>query len=166
MTNDLQSAASPIEGGRLGHTAPWTPAAVRLDPRDPIAGWLNEGGASLDPPMRRLSILVVEDEPMIAMLLGELLSEMGHDVCAIVGDEEGAVAAAAFHEPDLMIVDATLGRGSGLRAVDTIGLTAPIPCVYTSGDALEVRRRKPDALVLQKPYDEADLAAAIRRAIA
>jgi CheY-like chemotaxis protein len=113
-----------------------------------------------------LHILVVEDEPLIGMLLAELLVEMGHDVCAVVSDEAGAVAAAALHEPDLMIVDATLGRGSGVRAVDTANLTRRVRHFFTTGDALKVRLIKPDALVLQKPFDENDLANAIARAVA
>ncbi len=102
---------------------------------------------------------------MIAMLLGELLAAMGHEVCGIVGDEAGAVASAAVHKPDLMIVAAALGVGSGVRAVDTVISIGPSPHLFTSGDALAVRRQKPGAMVLQKPYNEADLAAAIRHAI-
>jgi CheY-like chemotaxis protein len=129
-----------------------------------VGASVNERGA-IAPPERRLRILVVEDEPTIAMLLGELLAAMGHEVCALASDEAGAVALAAFHRPDLMIVDATLGAGSGVRAVDTAILGGPSPHLFTSGDALAVRLVRPDSLVLQKPYNEADLAAAIHRAI-
>ena len=41
--------------------------------------------------MTALSILVVEDDAMIGMLLGEMLEEMGYDVCAIAATEEDAV---------------------------------------------------------------------------
>ena len=59
-----------------------------------------------------LRVLVVEDDPLIAMLLGELPAGMGHDVCAAAPTEAEAVTAATRYHPDLMIVDAGLGRGS------------------------------------------------------
>ena len=63
--------------------------------------------------METLRVLVVEDYALIAMLLSELLASMGHDVCATAASEAEAVIAAARYAPDLMIVDAGLGRGSG-----------------------------------------------------
>ena len=52
----------------------------------------------------------VEDDLMIGMLLAEMLEAMGHDVCAIEATEADAVTAVAQYRPDLMIVDAWLGR--------------------------------------------------------
>ena len=67
--------------------------------------------------MRQLSILVVEDEPLIAMLLCDILVEMGHSVCALESTEKGAVAAALQHRPEMMIVDDGLLQGSGISAI-------------------------------------------------
>src|ERR1700719_4544619 len=60
--------------------------------------------------MKALRVLVIEDDALIAMLLSELLAGMGHDVCATAATEADAVTAATRHRPDLMIVDARLGR--------------------------------------------------------
>jgi DNA-binding response OmpR family regulator len=68
--------------------------------------------------MKALRVLVVEDDALIAMLLSELLAGMGHDVCATAASEAEAVIAAIRYDPDLMIVDAGLGRGSGVSAVE------------------------------------------------
>jgi DNA-binding response OmpR family regulator len=68
--------------------------------------------------MKALRVLVIEDDALIAMLLSELLASMGHDVCAIATSEVEAVSAATRYDPDLMIVDARLGRGSGVSAVE------------------------------------------------
>ena len=65
-------------------------------------------------------VLLVEDNVPIRMLCAEALSEMGHTVCAVVATEFDAVSAAAQHEPDLMIVDASLDEGSGVSAVEKI----------------------------------------------
>jgi len=75
--------------------------------------------------MDPLNVLVVEDDAMIAELLAEVIADLGHVVCGIEATEEGAVAAAARCKPDLMIVDAQLGLGSGVDAVETITRGAP-----------------------------------------
>ena len=66
------------------------------------------------------SVLVVEDDAMIGLLLGEMLEGMGYDVCGIEATEADAVNTAARCKPDLMIVDVQLGDGSGVSAVNTI----------------------------------------------
>jgi CheY-like chemotaxis protein len=109
--------------------------------------------------------MVVEDEAMVAMLLAEVLEAMGHEVCAIEATEAGAVAAAIGCRPDLMIVDARLGDGSGVAAVDQILLGLFVPHVFVSGDVSRVRKLKPSAVTIQKPFREADLASAIQRAL-
>ena len=115
--------------------------------------------------MKVLRILVVEDDAMIAMLLAEMFAATGHDVCAIEATEAGAVAAAAQCRPDLMIVDARLGDGSGVSAMEEILRTGFVPHVFISGDISTVRALKPDAVAIQKPFDEFDLVRAIQRAL-
>jgi len=116
--------------------------------------------------MKALRVLVVEDDALIAMLLAELLAGMGHDVCASAATEAEAVIAATRYGPDLMIVDAGLGRGSGVSAVEEILRAGPLAHVFISGDAERVRLRKPDAVVVRKPFREAELARAIDLALA
>lgn len=113
-----------------------------------------------------LRIIVVEDDALIGMLLAEMLVEMGHDVCAIEATEEGAVASAALCHPDVMIVDAWLGDGSGISAIDKILAIGAMPHVFVSGDLARVRKLRPDSVMVQKPYREAELANAIHQAIA
>jgi CheY-like chemotaxis protein len=115
--------------------------------------------------MKRLQIMVVEDDAMIAFLLGEILRGMGHDVCASEATEDEAIAAALGCKPDLMIVDEHLGHGSGLNVVDAVLGHGPVPHVFVSGDARTIRKRRPDAVIVDKPYSEADLARAIRKAM-
>ena len=116
--------------------------------------------------MKALRVLVIEDDSLIAMLLAELLTGMGHDVCATAATEAEAVSAATSHRPDLMIVDAGLGRGSGVSAVEEILRAGPVAHVFVSGDAGSVRTRRPDAVVVRKPFREAELARAIDLALA
>jgi CheY-like chemotaxis protein len=116
--------------------------------------------------MKALRVLVIEDDALIAMLLSELLAGMGHDVCATAATEADAVTAATRHRPDLMIVDARLGRGSGVSAVEEILRAGPVAHLFISGDAEKVQTRQPDAVVVGKPFREAELARAIDMALA
>lgn len=114
--------------------------------------------------MSGLRIMVVDDDAMISALLAMMLTEMGHEVCAVEATEAGAVDAEARCRPDLMIVDARLGRGSGLGAVEAILRSRKVACVLISGACIE--RPPAGAVILSKPFLEADLALAIERATA
>lgn len=115
--------------------------------------------------MKGLRILVAEDEPFINIMLIEMLEEMGHTVCASAQTEEETVKAALATKPDVMIVDARLGTGSGITAVEEILKSAFIPHIFASGDILNGCRRDPRAVIIQKPYRESDLARAIASAL-
>jgi CheY-like chemotaxis protein len=109
-----------------------------------------------------LRILVAEDDPIIGFLLGEVLLGLGHEVSAIVDSERSAVEAALTLKPDLMIVDARLGTGSGAEAVSSIIKHAFIPHIFMSGDTATLRVLKLRSFVLEKPFQEADLIKAIQ----
>ncbi len=116
--------------------------------------------------MAPLRVLIAEDEAVIALLLRAVLEGMGHRVCAIAATQAKAVAEAARWKPELMIVDAHLGRGSGVTAVNEILRTRFIPHVFVTGDVVRVRAQCPDAVILQKPFAEPELEIAIKRALA
>ncbi len=120
----------------------------------------------VETPRQSLRVLIVEDDAFIGMLYADLLAEIGHTVCAIEATETEAVAAATLHKPDFMIVDATLGTGTGVSAVDEILRSGFVPHVFVSGDAESVRAVRPTAIVLQKPFRYPDLTHAIRQALA
>lgn len=111
--------------------------------------------------MKTLRILIVEDDALVAMFLGELLIGMGHDICETATTLADAVSAAHRHRPDIMIVDGKLGRESGLEAVDEITRTVPAPHFFLSGDVSRIRALRPNAIVVQKPFRLLDLTRAL-----
>jgi CheY-like chemotaxis protein len=115
--------------------------------------------------MKALRILIVEDDALIGMLLAEMLEDMGHGLCAIEATEADAVTAVIRCRPDLIIVDVRLGDGSGISAVEEILRNGPIPHLFVSGDISRVKALRPDAVVIQKPFREVDLTAAIQSAL-
>ena len=115
--------------------------------------------------MRPLRVLVVEDDLMIGPLLAEVLEDLGHVVVAVVVDADAAVAAARDCRPDLMIVDIGLGARSGVAVVKDIVRDGVVPHVLVTGDLLSNLDLGPDAVLIQKPYRQTDIVAAIARAI-
>lgn len=113
-----------------------------------------------------LKILIIEDEAIIGMLLSEVLIGMGHSVIGVVGTESAAITLAAEYLPDFLIVDAGLTTGNGISAVDNIIANRFVPHIFTTGNVLKVRLVKPDAIILEKPFHEAELAEAIELALA
>jgi DNA-binding response OmpR family regulator len=115
--------------------------------------------------MRALRILLVEDDSMIGVFLGMTLEQMGHEVCAVETTEAGAVAAAERFRPDLMIVDAGLSTGDGITAVERILAQQAARFMFSSGDLTKARARFPNAVMIQKPYNDTQLARAIGTAM-
>lgn len=109
-------------------------------------------------------ILVVEDNELVGMLLAEMLEQMGHTVCGVAATEQAAVAAAAAQLPDLIIADARLGHGSGLAAMSEILRRHDVAHIFMSGDILSLAEQRPDAVLLEKPFQQQDLERGIRRA--
>ena len=114
--------------------------------------------------MKSLRIMIVEDDRMIGSLLGEILEDLGHVVCAIEVDAANAVASAARLHPDLLIVDIGLGAGSGVAAVREILLGGFVPHVFMTGGALGSPSIGSGAAFIRKPYRIPEIAAAIARA--
>ncbi len=109
--------------------------------------------------MKRLRILLVEDDGNISALIVELLADMGHDVCSIATTEREAVTEAERHSPDLMIVDVRLREGGGVPAMATILRRIAMPHIFMTGGS---RQGIPDnAPVLQKPFGPTLLAVAL-----
>ncbi len=111
-----------------------------------------------------LKIVVAEDDDLIGELLAEMLTNMGHMVCAVEASEAGTVEAARRFQPDLLIVDLQLSPGSGISAVDTIMLMRPTPHVLMSANILRLREMRPHAIMLEKPFTQASLLLAQRQA--
>ena len=116
--------------------------------------------------MGPLHILIVEDDHLIGLLLADMLDAMGHSVCAVARTQDEAVAAAEREKPHMLIVDAWLHKGTGVTAVDQIQRRGNVPHIFVTGDSRSVLALKPDAIILEKPFTEAMLSAAIDRAYA
>ena len=112
-----------------------------------------------------LRILVAEDNALIGMLLEQMLTTMGHEVCAVEATERATIASAARCQPDLVIADGVLREGSGISAVETILRSRSVAHIFVTGDHTAVRMRMPNAIILEKPFNEVSLEQAIRQVV-
>jgi DNA-binding response OmpR family regulator len=99
------------------------------------------------------------------MLLAEVIVQMGYIVCAVAATEDDAIAAGARCQPDLMIVDEVLRKGSGVSAVREILRSGPVPHIFVSGESLNEQTLSPSAVVISKPFSISELVQAIQRAL-
>lgn len=81
-------------------------------------------------------VLIIEDEPVIALELEILLADMGFTTFDVADTPEDALAFAKATRPDLITADYRILSGTGVTAVQMI--TAEVgaaPVVYVTGNA-------------------------------
>ena len=83
-------------------------------------------------PAKAKRILVVEDEPMIRMLLEDMLGELGYTVAAEAAGIEEALEATKNADFDLAILDADLKCQPALPVADAL-VTRGTPFVFATG---------------------------------
>jgi two-component system, sensor histidine kinase len=118
-----------------------------------------------------LTILVVEDERVLALDLQRTLSQFGYDVPITVSSGEEAIRVVATFQPDLVLMDLRIkGLFDGIETANRLRMLHEFALIYVSGavDAEQQRRAEgsaPDAW-LQKPYTRVQLKAVVAAALA
>ncbi len=113
-------------------------------------------------------ILIIEDEPVIAMDLQMLVQGCGHRVAGVAMTEREAVRLAAERPVGLILADVNLGRGgSGISAVRTIleGTDTPVIFVTAYPELLLTAEGVEPAFIVRKPFDPLSLAIATYQAV-
>ena len=119
--------------------------------------------------MRRLKILVADDEAIIRLGLRTMLTELGHEVVLASNGRE-ALEFVRTARPDLALLDIQMPLTDGLEAARVIARKHPMPILiltaYGEQDLIERAAQLPIQGYLVKPVNERDLAAAIQVAVA
>jgi CheY-like chemotaxis protein len=100
-------------------------------------------------------VLIIEDEPIIAMDLENLVTELGHKVVAIAATKDDAVAKAKSERPGLILADINLGEGgSGIDAVSEILVSFDIPVIFITAypEKLLTGERPEPTYLIAKPF--------------
>ena len=110
-------------------------------------------------------ILVVEDEPMIAMMVENFLVDLGWSVVGVAGTLDQALATARDADIDAALLDVNLHGMESFVVGDVLG-ERNVPFVFATGyGAQAVPDRFRSVPKLAKPYPPYELARALDEAM-
>ncbi|MBU6146716.1 MAG: response regulator [Actinomycetales bacterium] len=114
--------------------------------------------------MSGVRVMIAEDEALIRLDLAEQLTEAGYQVVAAVADGRAALAAAAEHSPDVVLVDIRMPGEDGLsvtRHLSGRGIAVVMVTAHSTPDVIAEASDAGALAYLVKPVSAADLLAAI-----
>jgi CheY-like chemotaxis protein len=113
-----------------------------------------------------LKVLIVEDESLVAMLVEDILVELGHQVAASIATLDKALVEAERTDADFAVLDLNLNGKHTYPVAEILkrrGVRFMFVTGYGAAGLGEQWRRE---VVLQKPFQTEEFAAAVARAAA
>ena len=142
--------------------------AKTLDrPEDEASALIERAGQQISAQLQT-SVLIIEDEPLIAADLRSLVEQLGHEVTTVARTHDEAVRAALDRRPGLILSDIQLADGSsGLDAVNDILGAQEAPVIFITGyPELFLTGRAPEpAFLIAKPFTRDAVQAVISQAL-
>jgi len=104
-----------------------------------------------------LRVLLVEDENLVALLLEDMLAELGHTVVGPVARLDKALEAAQREAFDVAILDVNINGEAAYPIADALAARG-IPFVFSTGyGKTSLRAPYSDRPALQKPFQRHEL---------
>ncbi len=120
--------------------------------------------------MRKVRIIIADDEPIIRMDLKEMLTHLGYLVVGEAGDGRSVVNMARELRPDLVIMDIKMPDMDGIEAARILTQEDIAPVIfltaYSQKELVDQAKEAGVVAYLVKPFRESDLAPAIEIALA
>jgi CheY-like chemotaxis protein len=116
----------------------------------------------------RTDVLIIEDEPLIALDIESLVEELGHNVKKIARTHGEALAAVKTFAPGLILADIQLADGSsGLEAVNEIVQSCEVPVIFVTAYPERFLTGAPPepTFLIAKPFRVDTLKAVISQAL-
>jgi CheY-like chemotaxis protein len=113
-------------------------------------------------------VLIIEDEPLIALDLESVVTSIGHRVRHIARTKREAVAAFKAFRPGLVLADIQLADGSsGLDAVNEILGSADVPVIFITAYPEQVLTglRPEPTFLIPKPFQHETVKAVISQSL-
>ncbi|MBW4708344.1 response regulator [Roseobacter sp. YSTF-M11] len=115
------------------------------------------------------SVMIIEDEAIIAMDIENIVSEMGHRVTGVARTRDEAVKLGAADTPDLILADIQLAdNSSGIDAVnDLMSKLGDRPVIFITAfpERLLTGDKHEPAFLISKPYTEDQVVSAVSQAM-
>lgn len=109
-------------------------------------------------------VLIIEDEPIIAMDIESIVRDMDHSIVGIAVTRDEAVEMARAHRPGLVLADIQLADdSSGIDAVKDILNDFSVPVIFITAfpERLLTGERPEPTFLITKPFQRAMVKAAI-----
>lgn len=143
-------------------------AAEILDiSQDEFSTLLNDASAEISRQVAT-EVMIIEDEPLIAMDIEEMVESLGHRVVGTARTHKEATALFASTNPKLVLADIQLADGSsGIDAVNEILATTPVPVIFITAfpERLLTGERPEPAFLVTKPFNPDMVKALISQAL-
>jgi len=114
-------------------------------------------------------VLIIEDEPLIAMDIEGLVERLGHNVLGVARTHKEAMKVAGSGKaPGLILADIQLADGSsGLDAVNELLQLFNVPVIFITAypERFLTGERPEPAFLIPKPYQPATVSAVISQAL-
>jgi CheY-like chemotaxis protein len=113
-------------------------------------------------------ILIIEDEPLIALDIEQIVKDLGHTVTGIARTHREAVELYKKTSPGMILADIQLADGSsGIDAINDILKIASIPVIFITAfpERLLTGERAEPTFLVTKPYNPDMLKALISQAL-
>ncbi len=113
-------------------------------------------------------VLIIEDEPLIALDLEALVEDIGHRVQGIARTHREAMAAVEKKRPTLVLADIQLADGSsGLEAVNEMLNSFQVPVIFITAfpERLLTGEKPEPVFLVSKPFEPAMVKALISQAL-
>ncbi|TVP70328.1 MAG: response regulator [Rhodobacteraceae bacterium] len=114
-------------------------------------------------------VQIIEDEPLIALDLKSIVTDMGHDVTGIARTHKEAVVLGKREQPDLILADIHLADdSSGIEAVGELMKDYPdIPVIFITAypERLLTGEKPEPAFLIPKPFQEEQVRSAVSQAM-
>jgi DNA-directed RNA polymerase specialized sigma24 family protein len=113
-------------------------------------------------------VLIIEDEPIIAMDLEALVTSLGHNVLGVARTRHEALDAVRKSRPGLVLADIQLADGSsGVDAVNDILSSFEVPVIFITAypERFLTGERPEPAFLITKPFRAETIKAVISQAL-
>lgn len=113
-------------------------------------------------------VLIIEDEPLIAMDIEEMVESLGHRVVGTARTHKEATALFAKARPKMVLADIQLADGSsGIEAVNEILASTSVPVIFITAfpERLLTGERPEPAFLVTKPFNPDMVKALISQAL-
>lgn len=113
-------------------------------------------------------ILIIEDEPLTAVHLEDLVTSSGHHVTGVARTHEDALNLAHEKKPTLILSDIQLADGSsGVEAVNEILGELEVPVIFITGhpEMLLTGSKPEPTFLISKPFNAETVKAVIGQAL-